>query len=218
MNIARRRMMGKKNGLPSGLHQIEFVELTGTQYFDLNTNYYYPLSIEAKLKMTTGAQGGSVFIGSSYVDGSTTYRFWVASFPNAGNNRLYVNCAWNTNEISTSYVPIGTDITMDIYFSDGAQLLKINGTTYCQSSKSGVNKGGNFPLYIGKGVNHYNGYSTNTAYLRAQIKSIKMEMPQKIYDLIPVRDNNNEGFLFDKNDGTLYGNAGSGNIVIGNDI
>ena len=40
---------------------------------------------------------------------------------------------------------------------------------------------------------------------------------EPVYDLVPVRSGN-EGFMLDQTDGTLYGNAGGGNFLIGPDL
>lgn len=182
--------------------ELEYLESTGYPYID--TGLYNDSNTIVDIKMS--AVGKDRLNGSEY---SSSYRYkWGAN----GNGYVYYGFGGSNY---TSSVLFDIDSPCTFYLKQGQQyvkdandntLLSSSGTFSTFSQKTiklfRCNSGGNFVNINGSGQIRI--YYCNITNSTAQM------------ELIPVRVGN-VGYMYDKISGQLFGNAGSGDFVLGPD-
>ena len=197
MNL-RRRYGGKV--LPYDA-EVEYLESTGTQWID---SKYFPNTysvIDARVRFLNSSQG--YLFGSNYNNGNAD-SFYFQLFNNivwAGAGKAYGSNLGN--------IRIYNDVVYDITFK-GVGYNKV-GNTIKQSSSGGVQS--TYPMYI---LSRNNLSSMSAQQFR--LYSFQIQENESItLDLIPVRVGQ-EGYMYDKVSRQLFGNSGTGNFIIGNDV
>lgn len=195
------------NALPYDA-EIEYLESTGTSFIDLGVQFELPITIDANIYLPYYNYGISSVLCGGSLNGT---RFWVCSFtPNYPN---YVNCALVNNSISTLTVPKEEFFNLNVDFQNGKQLLKINGTVYVnKTNTTSVNP----PTTT---VKLLIASFTNTQFppLRARLGKFNITIGATNFELIPVRVGQ-VGYMYDKVSGQLFGNSGTGDFILGNDV
>ena len=201
--INRRRMMlAKKDSeyLPAGAVKIDYLESTGTQWIDTG------------ITVTNG-------ILMEY-----TFSFGEASKPVV---------SLNTNR-STEYIQIYmyNYYNVVVWKGENSNYVRVNPRLNVFYDYSYDTRGLSKILIVG-GSEMYNTDTTNTitststitifsSYLgiaKGKIKSLKLtnNNDEVVLDMIPVRIGQ-VGYMFDRVSGLLFGNSGSGDFVLGDDI
>lgn len=188
---------------------VEYLESTGTQYIDTG---YKPNSIY-------GVECNYALM--SYESTSTI-----------GSKAPWIFGCWDTdNTKSFLFRPTGaTTQTRNLSFIFGNRIDATALSLYdfhTMSARDGILKSD------GVNVGSYDRVSNSTTlnvwlfglnqtdpmYAKVKIKAFKLYGSNGlIRDFIPVRDENNVGYMFDKVTGQLFGNAGSGSFAVGNDL
>lgn len=190
---------------------VEYLESTGTQYIDTgiigNQNTKLQIRIQPTALYNPNQQSCQMIAGG-YLTNSSAITLQPTSQPQstsgAINNRF------------------GNLVISHLYVSD----LLITPHTYT-ISKTGINV--DDVLYSFSGT--LSNFTSNKIYLmQANMESAANVNKNKVYyskiwdndvlvrDYIPVKDENNVGYMFDKVTHSLYANSGSGAFVVGNEI
>lgn len=198
MSIFRRRlMMGQGERM---FKEIEFIQSTGTQYVDTNlilsdSNYV----IDAKFNISTTTKENYAALFTNRENRQNTYGFALYAA------RTFINpCVDSYYSIKTEYSK-GIDYTLTLKRGE----VTLNGTTYRLSRT--LTEYSSKSLWIFRQRYNNEGISAKLYYLTIHHND------DIIMDFIPVRVGK-VGYLFDKVSGRLFGNVGSGNFILGNDI
>lgn len=202
MSIFRRRlMMGQGGRKPDHYDaETEFIQSTGTQYIDTNlklsdSNYV----IDAKFNISTDTSRYFAALFTNREKGYNTYGFAIS------NTRTYINPCNNPDVCIGITYSLNTDYTLSLKRGEAT----LNGTTYSNTDyNSGYSRNS---LWIFRQWYNGVGISAKLYYLTIRHND------DIIMDFIPVRVGD-VGYLFDKVSGKLFGNVGSGDFILGNDI
>ena len=177
--------------------EIEYLQSTGTQYINTNifintSNFevgYNILGNQLKWGYTHQGSGGGTWI---WVEPNTAF------FGNFNNGRVTIASDNNENIIK--------------YISQSG--ITVNNNFYSKSFQLGSDSISSIPLYF------FGGYDFK--YKAIDYGSIKLKSfylknnGELVLDMIPVRVGQ-VGYMYDKVSGELFGNAGSGDFILGAD-
>ncbi len=172
--------------------EIEYLESTGTQYIDTGVNLKQPIVAEYSLQFTS-VSGVQVFFGV-YTNASSQARAQVF----IENTTWRSISASNSNNLTTTGTS-GTANTTTIY-------------NLVSSTSESINS--NYTLFI------FARNTDNNSYLPCKMRLYKLKITSGgtlVRDFIPVRVGN-VGYMFDRVSCQLFGNAGTGDFVLGDDM
>lgn len=178
--------------------QVEYLESTGTQYIDTGRNYANgAVSIDLDLKILTNSITSNIALFGV----GTSSGNW---FGQATSNQVY-GCG---SEASNSNIQVGNRIFANLLYGTGITLT-INGNLI-GSRGSGVYTG-TFKLFKAS--------ATASTPVHTLVYSMTMKNANSIIiqNLIPVRCGTT-GYMYDRVSGTLFGNDGTGDFVVGADV
>lgn len=129
-----------------------------------------------------------------------------------------------TNKLRRDYNTVNTSITLNstdasasrFLFESTKGTLKVNGTEYSSVSTVTYNTGYSIYLFA---LNTAGAMTFDDIYSDAEFYIHKAQIyndEQLVFDAIPVRKGN-VGYLYDKVSGKLFGNAGTGEFILGQD-
>lgn len=206
--MLRRRYMGEKGG-SSPYQRIEYLESTGTQYIDTGVKYNSSnkYNVECNLIYTVATPSQDVFFLNGWNAGGA---FGIASS----------YCADGANNTIVGGV-IGSDLQISLEIQSGSTSRTLT---------SIVKNGRTYPSNRAHGS--LETYASNSGYIIFACYSqnvVKYFVKEKMYemkifvndvlarDFIPVRVGQ-VGYLYDQVSGELFGNAGTGDFILGPDI
>lgn len=188
---------------------VEYLESTGTQYINTGVKGKNNLHYKTKINFTTLSTSGSNGIGGEYLANASAYIGMVRA------NGHYTYLFNNTAVETTTTIYTNTDYEIDSVMNSGSQVLKVNGETISIGTLSGT-------FTSTRNIFLYAVCSTNDA---ADVYgSLKMYYCQiydndiLVRDFIPCIDENLTPFMFDKVNGTVYLNAGTGQFKVGPNV
>lgn len=181
---------------------VEYLESTGTQYINTGIKLDNNSSVELDYQLTQAVQNRKGLFGGLDTGGSK--RFGALLSPS--NNQLEGGYG-SGNEFYQLGLPDTNRHIMkqekNLLYFDGSLVYTFNTATFTQSFNAPL---GNFS---------YTNYNPASAkYYRSKW----WDNGTLVRSFIPVRDENNVGYMFDEVTGQLFGNAGSGSFGIGNDL
>lgn len=195
-------------GLPYDA-EIEYLRGTGTQYIDSGIECTGNLSVKYKVRVS--AEVNMAILGGIYNYGSTVFRHHFTPYRTAfywlqktnANDKESISLAWQLN----------TWYTVDIDASNGT--YNINGTTGTFTPVSGsITAHANYGIFgrlSGNIATQTRTGNNDIAYIQLSRNGVLLR------DFIPVRVGN-VGYMYDKVSGQLFGNSGTGDFILGNDI
>lgn len=207
MLAARGAIRASGAGLPYDA-EVEYLESSGTQYLNTGIKPGPNTRVEITFAMTTFTANCGLFgaRGNATAD-NNSYNLFIIS-----NNGSRVRWDWSgSGQYQTSEAETSTDATY-VLGAAGGNITR-NGTTVMSvsASKSAIN----YPLYVFNFNNVGTPYSTGA---NARFWSVKIYDGQTlVFDAIPVRKKT-VGYLYDRVSGKLFGNAGTGDFVLGPDV
>lgn len=188
--------------------EVEYLRGTGTQYIDSGIECTGDLSVKCKICISTIVN--MAMLGGIYSYSSTIFRHHLTM---TGGDSFYwlQNNKVNDSSIRFAY-STNTWYTVDIDASNGT--YNINGTTGTFTPVSGsVTAHANYGIFGRLGGNVATQIRTGNndiAYIQLSRSGVLLR------DYIPVRVGTT-GYLYDKVSGQLFGNAGTGSFILGND-
>ena len=202
MNVSRRRYMGEKGGsIP--YQRIEYLESTGTQYIDTGIKPTASFTFDTQIALTQSSYNCIFWGCRSYGNYSTENGQCYCNSNSStvqddGILRLLTTVSWyNTNWDSGIAMQVNTMYTFTNMTCVPTMLNMTQNITLF-----GLNNLGSVNTSLGKcRIARFTAYNNNA----------------KVMDMIPVRIGTT-GYMYDTVSGELFGNAGSGNFVLGTDI
>lgn len=183
---------------------VEYLESTGTQYIDTGIKLNNNSSVELDYQLTQATQSRTGLFGALNLTGSNQGRFGSLLSP---SNQQLEHGYGSGNDYWQQGLP-DTNIHKlyqkknEVYF-DGTLIHTFSSAT--------------FSLAINAPLGNFNFTNYNPASAK-YYRSKWWDNGTLVRSFIPVRDENNVGYMFDKVTGQLFGNAGSGSFVVGNDL
>jgi hypothetical protein len=184
--------------------EIEYLEGSGTQYILTNIPNRSAFSMSLKFMLTSDASYEAIFGsvgGKSPRPGFRLYRYNATV--------LYAQSGKLINVKTTTASIKNVVITFTATANNGTLSISSNyGTSTTSSCDFSENtKWALFTSWVGGGV---------SGTITGRIYSFTYSSSEQNVDLIPVRVGN-VGYMFDKVSGKLFGNAGTGNFILGHD-
>ena len=210
MMINRRRVCGGKS-LPYDA-EIEYLESRNGAYIDTQVTAKHQTNIEIKLRFTGDVEQTAIPYGFYYLH-KLSNRFYYRP---ASNSYVYVfHNATTFNLLNmrsdSLWHTIQTDVNQFIIDSLSFQSSSSSytGTTTCKFLLFGqdVSNNGNTHSFSG---------TSDTSFVDIAYAKI-FDGDTLIHDFIPVRVGQ-VGYMYDKVSGTLFGNAGTGDFILGPDV
>lgn len=186
---------------------VEYIESSGTQY--INTSVIAKSGLSSLLDFEYTALDTTSI---SMLDArSSDNRFYLCHTGNANGYWFYYGYG---SAVQSSVTPtVNTRYKVETTLKSGTQLMKVNGTTIL-SGTSATTYNLNTSLYL-FGIN----YNTPQFLAKAKLYACKIyNNDTLIRDMIPIKDENDVGYMFDRVTHTLYGNAGTGVFTYGNTV
>lgn len=176
---------------------VEYLESTGTQYIDtgVNANSNPKYELKFVISYTNPSSPSPQYTGADY-----------------GGTFGVVNGKWQWS----NNVPVTANQFYEIDYinQNGLRGAYVNGTDYYQGSNFASS--GYRCLLFAAGQD--NSGTTKTSLFSAKMKSCSIALSDTIVrDYIPVKDENNVGYMFDRVTHTLFANAGTGSFAVGNE-
>ena len=191
--------------------EVDYVELSGTQYIDTGVPIEPNLYLNADIMITDTPNYVATLMGTT--TNTTNYRFWICTFQ---IDTLKPNCALMENIISDTSLSTNTKYNIYVKFFDGEQKLYVDDVLLCSGTNTSTstaqaewNKQGN--LLIGKA-----NYSDTVNFV-GKIFAFQMLDSDNtlIRDFTPIKLSNGEYALLDKVNNKIYENKGTGNFIAG---
>ena len=202
-------------GLPQGAVEIEYLQSSGTQYINTGiplNGYIRIISDSQMLEVNVSAALFGVFLSNT--------RFGVRFNKSANNNNklyLYYGSSSTYNEyLCTDYK--GDSFYLNRCTYDYANNVSIAGNTHTKGAGTGlVSFSSSQPIYSWAcNANELDAGAFAPCKARKWYEKIYIN-GTLVRDYIPVRVGT-VGYMYDKVSGELFGNAGTGSFILGNDI
>lgn len=183
---------------------IEYIQSTGAQYINVGVKAKSTLKTDIYFEVVDKTQGGHIFGGRTVTSGGRGYGVYLPTTGGIGfdyETRLSSNVS-TTNGYKYRVV------------KDGASnILYVNGV----QSYTGNNTAATFDLNVDMALFYMKDINTSfNASVRCKVFYFKIfDNNALVRDFIPVKDENNVGYMFDKVSHALYANAGTGSFIIG---
>lgn len=191
--------------------EIEYLESNGTQYIDTlyKPNGKTRIKVKGRYTYSTLTLSDSMHFLFGVRDGSTFYDMLWNYYKNQQHSSYENYLHYGTDTAKWFNNDINKDVEVDLSYEGGYYNGEKKLTVIDTASQS------NYSLYLLwcniKGV----GPASRKPYGRMYYCKI-YENNLLVLDLIPVRVGN-VGYMYDKVSGKLFGNAGTGNFILGPD-
>ena len=203
-NAAHCSMMGGGKRLPYDA-EVEYLESTGTQYIDIGAIIPPDVDFEFTGSIVSDVANGCIF--------GETYGFaWAATNPGYSlatttYGRIYLRYGDSTaTTIGRTSIGLGNTFTASL----SGTSFQVNGQSVATVARISSFAGIVSSMAVFR--RNYIG-AFNPAYSAVRINNLKFG---NLFDLIPVRVGT-VGYLYDRVSGALFGNAGTGDFVLGPD-
>ena len=202
--------------LPSGVVAVEWLEVLSDDGLADITTEYRPSGLDNDIYI------GFRFIG--FRDGSNRSSFFHNYTGNDTGRRFMMNQSLNTpnkvlvyngsvvNETPNTSVTLVQNTEYSVEFHNETKNVIVNGQSFSAVNSSNTEDRGN-PLHILGAWSEEAKYNPHI-YLY-YFKWVKAGV--RVLDLVPVRVGD-EGFMYDRVSGRLFGNSGTGRFVVGPDV
>ena len=204
INLRNALMTGKR--LPYDA-EVEYLEGTGTQWID--TGVVANGEFDAEYTISTPSSFSSIVVGGAR---SATQHLNFGQYEPSGNF-IMAYLSWYWTALGT--IAANTIYTTRIHYASGSQTATVNGTAALGNSYTGT-ESLNLNIYLFK--RNFYGASDTIRPMTGKMYSFKIwQNGVLVRDYIPVR-RGNVGYLYDRVTRKLFGNAGTGDFVLGPDV
>lgn len=201
--LIRRRMMMELGGTPTPPTplpydtEIEYLEGSGTQYIDTGIVISENDVINCRC-MFLSKTGDNYVFGSASSTG--TGGLWVELY---SNKTWYVRFGGTSSSNSTSGGGVNAVKNLQLK----KQYFSVDGTRRLQPTYSSLPS---------NTITIFANWTYSPSLVRIYSFNIEDGQSNKLIDFIPVRVGQ-VGYMYDRVSGQLFGNAGTGNFILGND-
>lgn len=190
--------------------ELEYIESTGTQWFDTGISATGD-SYEADYKLRT-SNNTFIIAGAR----SETQHLNLGQFEAGSTQRLYLAYYDTYWQSGTQPITPNTEFVTHAVLKYGEQYAMLNGTKICANTHTG-REVINLNIYLLK--RNYYGETDTIAPMKGRLYFFKLwRNGVLVRDYIPVKDMNDVVCLYDKVSGTLYYNQGTGTLDAGKEI
>lgn len=199
--LMRRRGMAEKS-LPYDA-EVEYLESNGIDNININTlvPIQEGLDIKCEFLINSFTSYGTIF-------GNISRPLLVRQYSTTGKMQCHL-LPNSTPYTDTVVIPVNEWHIVQYKVFDTEQSCTLDGRVIAADTRSFNNK------YVDK-IRLFAAYPTQVSNMRIRRFSVKLH-GELILDYIPVRVGQ-VGYMYDKVSGTLFGNAGSGNFILGDDV
>ena len=185
---------------------VEYLESTGEQYIDTGIDTTTQMNVSVQFSYTQLSTYGILF------DTQYPSKNYLGIRLNGNNPTLQVLAG---NKLSTlGDITIGTKSSFDGKWNSSGGNFTLNGVEYTITDAD-LTPASGYPIYIFAG----NQQNSPAYYCYAKIYHLKISNGTTLVrDFIPVKDENDVGYMFDKIGHTLYANKGTGSFTLGNTV
>ena len=219
MIIAAHQTMLAPQGAPLPYDaEVEYVESTGTQYIDTGVipTLSDAVSVDADMVLTTIKTNDNNILFGSYYDNnvagsSTVFQSRLFAFVDSSRK---ARIAYGGAASGTVAVSAGERLAVSAQFAAGNSRLLVNGVQ-SSSRTSSPTVLPNIAIWIFRAA--YGISTTTVSPCSARLYSLTITVNGALLrSFVPVRVGS-VGYLFDRVSGQLFGNAGTGDFVLGPD-
>ena len=190
--------------------ELEYIEATGTQWFDTGISATGD-SYEADYKLRT-SNNTFIIAGAR----SETQHLNLGQFEAGSTQRLYLAYYDTYWQSGTQPITANTEFVTHAVLKYGEQYAMLNGTKVCANTRTG-REAINLNIYLLK--RNYYGETDTIAPMKGRLYFFKLwRNGVLVRDYIPVKDMNDVVCLYDKVSGTLFYNKGTGTLGAGKEI
>lgn len=203
--LMRRRGMGKKS-LPYDA-KVEYLESTGTQYIDSGLMSNIGSRFEADLQRTGYPSGKTAIWGvGGYSEGALiSFRF--------SNANGIVGYMANKSVSFSQY----DSLDRHYYVADIPNLFLSVDNTVASITGASINNKHSAAFWLFRYKYDNGSFGNQYDFIGKCFGAKFYENGTLVRDFIPIRVGQ-VGYMYDKVSGTLFGNAGTGDFIIGNDV
>ena len=202
-----------KYNIPENYTEVECLESTGIQY--INTLYEptenTTLIVDAQLTDTTTAFTIAGLIHNNNGLTQQLKRFHIGTY----QSNWHFGCS--ASSATSSWINFATPVV-----DANRHTFELRGSGYCRidDTTNQINaSAGNYeiPIYLFARNQFVN--STADSFSKVKIYNVKIyENNTLVKNFVPVRDNNNIGYLYDTVERQIFSNSGTGNFLLGKDV
>ena len=177
--------------------EVEYLESTGTQWIDTGINLRQILHTTMDMMITKNITTNSCLCGLFVENSYPRYQLYIN-----GYQQWATLTTTNAQYYNYSGITAGASVTKNVRYTPTLNSLQVQNydmTIYLFARNHSSNK---------LAINGLRMYSCNIVDDNNNVK---------LREFIPVRVGQT-GYLYDKVSGQLFGNAGTGNFILGNDI
>lgn len=187
-------------------NKIEYLQSTGTQWIDTGVTFtgVNNFTLEMDFSPTRFWDYNALLcIGTG-----TSYESWIYN----GGAIVFRYCGVRVPTGNTAVLTLNTKINLKINFDANTHTLEMYIDDVLKGSVTNNN-------LISMNTTDSLWLMHRTLYAELKLYHFKLIQDNNcILDLIPVRDNNNVGYMYDKVSKQLFVNSGTGNFVLGPDL
>ena len=184
---------------------VNYLESSGTQYIDLGLKGKNGYDFDYKFN-STRVDGTAYGIGGEWESNKSCYLGLIRN-----TNKFAYHYQNTSSPVEVQTLTANTDYRVQAHLYSGEQYYIINGT------KSSVGTiAGTFESTTSMNLFRVNSSSPIYSYIKVYYCKI-WDNGALVRDYIPVKDENNVGYMFDKVTHALFANAGTGSFVVGSE-
>lgn len=186
-----------RDGLPDNVEQLEYIESTGTQYID--TGVFPSNNLKINIKACYTNSNSSYMLGSDNAYNAGVNIWWDPNYKTQGYKGIFGTPIMSTGVIPQINVPVTITLQNNKIYVDGQQ--KGSGST------QDVSKYSKSSIYVF--CTHRGGKAQHNTSMR--LYELQMyDGDTLIRDFIPILDENDVAYLYDKVEKKFYYNSGTG--------
>lgn len=186
-----------RDGLPDNVEQLEYIESTGTQYID--TGVFPSNNLKINIKVCYTNSNALYMLGSDNAYNAGVNIWWDPNYKTQGYKGIFGTPIMSTGVIPQINVPVTITLQNNKIYVDGQ--LKGSGST------QDVSKYSKSSIYV------FCTHRGGEAKYNASMRLYELQMyngDTLIRDFIPILDQNNVAYLYDKVEKKFYYNSGTG--------
>lgn len=186
-----------RDGLPDNVEQLEYIESTGTQYID--TGVFPSNNLKINIKACYTNSNALYMLGSDNAYNAGVNIWWDPNYKTQGYKGIFGTPIMSTGVIPQINVPVTITLQNNKIYVDGQQ--KGSGST------QDVSKYSKSSIYVF--CTHRGGKAQHNTSMR--LYELQMyDGDTLIRDFIPILDENDVAYLYDKVEKKFYYNSGTG--------
>ena len=185
---------------------VEYLESSGTQYIDLGLKGKNGYDFDYKFN-STRIDSTAYGIGGEWESGNSCYLGLIRN-----NNKFAYHYDGTQSPIEIETLTANTDYSVQVHLYSGEQYYVLNGDKSAVGTITGT-----FTSTANLNLFRVNSSSPLYSYIKVYYLKI-WDNGTLVMDMIPCKDENNVGYMFDRVSHSVYLNAGTGAFTYGAEL